>query len=297
VLYLSYNTKKREAAGKALFVYGEYSVNYRNMTEAKWALITGSSNGIGLEISKIMAADGVNLVIVARNKDKLEDLQSLVQEENGVTVLVKVKDLTRSSSCEELYNELQEDGIFIEYLVNNAGVGLYGSFYQTDLDRELDMLDLNIRSMTHLTKLFLKAMMEKGRGKILNVASTAAFQPGPMMAVYFASKAYVLHFSEALAHEFKGSGVSVTSLCPGPTETAFFVTADMDSLQLTEGMGKYLLKTAHSVARAGYRAMKSGKRVAIPGIINKLMALSVRFSPRKMVTRVTGWLTKRAAGK
>jgi short-subunit dehydrogenase len=172
----------------------------------------------------------------------------------------------------------------VDVLVNNAGFGLNGRFAETDLDRELAMIQVNIAALTHLTKLFLKPMVERGRGRILNVASTAAFQPGPLMAVYYASKAYVLSFSEAIAEELGGTGVTVTALCPGPTATGFAEAAEMTNSRL------FKLKkpmTSMDVAKAGYRAMQRGKRIVVTGAMNKLLAQSVRISPRALVTKVT----------
>src|SRR5206468_12638550 len=169
----------------------------------------------------------------------------------------------------------------IEVLVNNAGFGLGGEFAETEVTRELEMIQVNIAALTHLTKLFLPAMIRRRSGRILNVASTAAFQPGPLMAVYYATKAYVLSFSEAIADELRDSGVTVTALCPGPTDTGFAVAARLESSRLFN-MAKPMSSAA--VARVGYEAMKRGKRVVIPGMRNKLLAQSIRVTPRRMVT-------------
>ena len=171
----------------------------------------------------------------------------------------------------------------VDVLVNDAGFGVYGPFSQTDGAKELEMIQVNISALTHLTKLFLPAMLERRCGRILNVASTAAFQPGPLMAVYYASKAYVLSFSEALANELAGTGVTVTALCPGPTDTEFQKQAGLEKTRL---FSNPFVRDARSVARAGYEGMLSGKRIVIPGVANRLLAQSVRFAPRRFVTAI-----------
>lgn len=246
------------------------------------ALVTGASGGIGYEFAKILAANKHDLVLVARNRARLEEIARELTQHHLVKVKVIDKDLSLLNSVDEIVRELQGEGIQIEVLVNNAGFGDYGPFLETGWDKEHQMIQLNITALTYLTKLFAKAMVARGSGRICNVASTAAFQPGPLMAVYFATKAYVLSFSEAIASELEGTGVTITALCPGPTETGFQQSANAAA----SGLFKGPIPSAESVARYGYDAMMKGKTVAIHGWVNFLMTESVRFAPRKMVTKV-----------
>jgi short-subunit dehydrogenase len=248
------------------------------------ALVTGASSGIGWELVKLFAEDRCNLVLVARSRKKLEQLGRDLTAAFGISVRVIVKDLATPKAPTEIAQELSSAGVPIDTLVNNAGFGVYGPFSSTDGAKELEMLQVNVVALTHLTKLFLPAMLERRSGRILNVASTAAFQPGPLMAVYYASKAYVLSFSEALSNEVFGSGVTVTALCPGPTDTEFQKEAGLESTRLFHNP---FVSDARSVARAGYAGMASGKRVVIPGLANQLVAQAVRFSPRRLVTAIS----------
>ncbi len=231
----------------------------------------------------LLAQDKNDLVLVARDKKKLNELARDLTAAFGVAVRVVSRDLGKPAAPVAIARELSEAGIEVETLVNNAGFGVYGPFAETDGAQELAMIQVNIAAVTALTKLFLPRMLEKKRGRILNVASTAAFQPGPLMAVYYATKAYVLSFSEALANELAGSGVTVTALCPGPTETEFQKKAGLEETRLFAGP---LVSDARSIALAGYEAMKKGKRVVIPGLPNKILAQTVRISPRRLVTAV-----------
>jgi short-subunit dehydrogenase len=249
---------------------------------SKTALITGASSGIGLELAHLFARDSYRLVLVARNRGALRELGDDLQSRYGITVRVSPKDLAHPASPIELYQELQEAGIVLDVLVNNAGFGGGGAFLDTDWNAEAEMMQVNMVALTHLTKLFLPQIRAR-EGKVLNVASTAAFQPGPFMAVYYASKAYVLSFSEALAEELEGSRTSVTCLCPGPVITNFQKRANIAQTRLVHGP---LLVDVRDVARVGYEGMKQGKRLVIPGWKNRLVAESVRISPRKMVTRI-----------
>ncbi len=199
------------------------------------ALITGASNGIGLELARIHASKGDNLVLVARNITRLNQLKLELENKFKISVLVIEKDLSKTNSANEVFNETSEKRIQIDYLINNAGFGDFGMFADSDLDKQLQMINLNIIALTSLTRLYLPEMTKRRSGKIMNVASTAAFQPGPTMAVYYATKAYVLHFSEAIANELKGSGVTVTVLCPGATESGFQAAADMQESKLVKG--------------------------------------------------------------
>ena len=254
-----------------------------NGAPRKTALITGGSGGIGLELAKVLARNAFDIVLVARKRDTLEAAAGQLEGKFNITAHVFAADLRRREAPQAIFDFLRNENIPIEILVNNAGFGLGGEFADTDLDRELEMIQVNIAALTQLSKLFLPAMIKRKSGRILNVASTAAFQPGPLMSVYYASKAYVLSFSEALSEELRDTGVTVTALCPGPTKTDFASTAQVGHSRLFTLFG---LADAASVAEFGFRAMMQGKRVAIPGIRNKLVAESHRFFPRNLVTRV-----------
>jgi short-subunit dehydrogenase len=250
-------------------------------------LVTGASSGIGLELAREFAAGGYDLVLVARGKEKLEELAAEVRDRHGrhgVTARVLPKDLSDPRSPEEIFQELEGAGTTVNVLVNNAGFATFGPFAETDLARELEELQVNVVTLTHLTKKFLPGMLSRRRGGILNVASTAAFQPGPLMAVYYATKAYVLSFSEALSEELRGTGVTVSALCPGPTATGFSARADMQDSGLFKGMLQ--VADARSVARAGYEGFRAGRRIVIPGLLNKVGAQSIRVTPRGLATRV-----------
>jgi uncharacterized protein len=247
------------------------------------ALITGASSGIGLELASVAARDRHDLVLLARHRERLETIGRGLAEEFGVRASILAKDLRERSAPEEIRAELAGRGIAVDVLVNNAGFGLYGFFADTPLDRELEMIQVNVAALTNLTKLFLPGMLERRAGRILNVASTAAFQPGPIMAVYYATKAYVLSFSEALANETAGTGVTVTALCPGPTRTEFQQRAGMGRSPLVGGP---LVSGAADVAREGWSAMKRGKRVVVPGIANRVLVQAERITPRRLVTAI-----------
>jgi short-subunit dehydrogenase len=250
--------------------------------DRKTALVTGASSGIGLELARIFAREGYNLVLVARNADRLRQLASELEKAHGARSLILATDLTEPGAAAYVLDQTTRAGLQLDVLVNNAGFGQYGLFVENDLEECLRQIQLNITTLTHLTRLYLPGMIERKSGRILNVASTAAFQPGPLMAVYFASKAYVLHFSEALANELNGSGVSVTCLCPGATVTEFHKRANATGQRLLK-MGAM---DARTVAEDGYRAMMAGKPVVISGFKNWLVAQSVRFSPRRLVTAI-----------
>lgn len=251
------------------------------MHNGKTALITGASSGIGHELTQLFAHDGYNLVLVARNQKQLMQTAEELNEKYGVSVKVISKDLSLASAPEEILTELEKESIEIDALVNNAGLAAYGLFSETDLGAELQIMQVNMGTLTHLTKLFLPGMLKKRRGKILNVASTAAFQPGPLMTVYYATKAYVLSFSQALAEELQGTGVNVTALCPGPTASGFQKRAHMEDSKLFSGQ----IMDAQTVARIGYRGLMTNKTIVIPGLRNKILVELVRFSPREMVPR------------
>jgi hypothetical protein len=253
------------------------------------ALVTGASGGIGEELARLFAADGHDLVLVARSRDKLARLAAELADSHNVAARVVASDLSRPDAPREIFDELRSAGVEADALVNNAGFGSYGLFAETDLRKELELLQVNVVALTHLTKLFLPAMIARRRGYVMNVASTAAFQPGPLMAVYYASKAYVLHFSEALSNETRGTNVVVSALCPGPTETGFVAAAGMEQSKLFERGAM----TARAVAEAGYRGLLAGKPVVIPGLRNRLTARAVGFAPRNLVTKVVRGIQER----
>jgi short-subunit dehydrogenase len=246
------------------------------------ALITGASTGIGAELARVFARHGHELVLVARNQERLSQVSSELEKEFKMKSRVLALDLSDPDAPARLYEELAGDRVEIDILVNNAGFGLRGAFASTDFGREAEMIRLNVTALTHLTKLFLPDMLARRRGKILNVASTAAFVPGPLMAVYYATKAYVLSFSEALAAEVKGSGVSVTVLCPGPTRTQFEVTAGTSNTRLF----RKAVMDAPTVARVAYDGLMNGRTVVIPGFRNQLIVQSTRMAPRSVTARI-----------
>src|ERR1700676_1352949 len=248
------------------------------------ALITGASGGIGYELAKLLAGDHYNLVLVARSAGKLLQVADEIQREYGILAKAVPLDLTVASAPQSLFDQLQREGIAVDILVNNAGYGVLGEFAKVSLEDNLGQIQLNITALTHLTKLFLGPMIERRFGRILNVASTAGFQPGPLMSVYYATKAYVISFSEALANELDGTGVTVTCLCPGATDTGFQRRAGIENTMLFKKLRPMDAKT---VARDGYRALVAGKTLVISGFRNWLLAESVRFSPRKLVTAIS----------
>jgi short-subunit dehydrogenase len=255
------------------------SLNTKDKRET--ALITGASTGIGLDLARLMARD-FDLVLTARNQSRLEQIARELQEQHGNLVHVIPADLTRPEAPAKIFAGIGWRGLRVDALVNNAGFGIYGEFAEIDVQTEMEMIQLNVTALTHLTKLALPGMLERKRGRILNVGSTAGFQPGPLMAVYYATKAYVISFSEAIANELSGTGVTVTCLCPGATNTEFAKRADMEKSRLFK-MGAM---RSDEVARAGYEAMLRGKTLVIPGVRNWLLAESVRLAPRKMVTAI-----------
>lgn len=254
----------------------------------KTALITGASGGIGEALAWKMAGNDINLVLVARSEEKLKQLAEALKQKHKVKAEYVVSDLAQPDAPAELFTKTESMGLTIDYLVNNAGFGNFGLFAETEWEKEAEMIQLNISALTALTKYYVQPMVQQKSGRILNVASTAAFQPGPLMAVYYATKAYVLSFSEALANELAEHKVTVTALCPGPTKTGFADAADMAGSNLFQSG---MVATAKEVAEYGYRAMMAAEVVAIPGVINKLMAKSVNFLPRKAVTALVRKVT------
>jgi short-subunit dehydrogenase len=244
------------------------------------ALITGASSGIGLEMARLMAADKVDLVLVARSEDKLQTLADELKSKHEVAVAVIACDMATPNAAQTIVEALA--GKPIDYLVNNAGFGDFGAFAERDWNKLNEMVQLNITALTQLTHLLLPTFLARGSGRILNVASTAAFQPGPWMAVYYATKAYVLSFSDALSYELRNTGISVTTLCPGATVSGFQALAEMENSKLVRGKK---LPTADEVASYGYRKMLGGRGVVIHGLFNWLLAQSVRITPRAIILR------------
>lgn len=250
---------------------------------SKTALITGSSNGIGYELAKIHAEKGDNLVLVARNKNKLDELKNELEETHNVKVYTIGKDLSVPGAAVEVYDDLKVKRISIDYLINNAGFGDFGLFAESDWSKQEQMINLNVMALVHFTRLFLADMLKRGSGKIMNAASTASFQPGPTMSVYFATKAFVLSFSQAINEEVRENGITVTALCAGATHSGFQATA---SNQDSKRFEKNKFTSSREVAEFGYRAMMKGKIVAIHGFKNRVLANSVRFGPRSLVVKM-----------
>jgi uncharacterized protein len=251
-------------------------------------LITGASGGIGYELAKLFACDHFNLVLVARSEDKLRQVANELQP-HGVEVKTIPLDLSSPSAPNSIFDQLQREKTAVDILINNAGFGAYGEFAQMPEAEILGQIDLNIRALTELTRLFLPPMIARRNGKIMNVASVAGFQPGPLMAVYYATKAYVISFSEAIANEVQGSGVTVSCFCPGATYTGFARRAGIEQSRLFS-IGAM---SAERVARDGYRALMWGRTLAISGAHNRLIAQSSRFAPRKMVTAISRWVAEK----
>ena len=247
------------------------------------ALVTGASMGIGLELAREHAKRGGDLILVARSNGLLNEVKNEFETTYKVKVYVIVKDLLQACAVQELYQEVKDNGLSVEFLINNAGFGNYGFFGDTPLKTEEDMIGLNITVLTQLCKVFIQDMLQQKRGAILNVASLAAFQAGPTMAVYFASKAYVLSFSEALSNELKGKGVSVTALCPGPTQSNFSNRANL----LNSPLFNSHIDSAEFVAKVGYKGMMNGRRIVIPGFKNKVLAFASQIAPRHWATAIS----------
>lgn len=251
------------------------------------ALITGASSGIGLELAHVLADEKSDLILVARNKEKLLALAEELKRNNAINVKVIAKDLTKPEEVAALIDEVKNDNI--QYLINNAGFGYFGAYHECDWKTTQDMMELNMTTLAHLTHSLLPKMIEKGSGKILNVASVAGFLPGPNMAVYYATKAFVLHFSEAIAQELKGYGVTVTALCPGPTQSQFMDVSGMAQSKLVKGRK---LPTSKQVAEYGYKAMMRGQHVAVHGWGNFVLSVLPRLFPRRLTTWVVGLIQK-----
>lgn len=251
-------------------------------------LITGASGGIGYELAKLFARDHHNLILIARSGEKLAQIATELGAQN-VTVKTIALDLATPLAPKFLFDQLQTEGVAIDILINNAGFGAFGEFAQMSADVIFGQIQLNITSLTELTRLFLPAMLARRTGRIMNVASTAGFQPGPLMAVYYATKAYVISFSEALANEVRNSGVTVTCFCPGATHTGFAKRAGNDKSRVFKQLGAM---NVERVALDGYRAVMEGRTLAISGAHNWLVAQSTRFAPRKLVTAISRWISE-----
>jgi hypothetical protein len=255
------------------------------------ALVTGASSGIGADLARELARDGYDLVLTSRTVAPMEDLAAELTVHGAGTVVIAA-DLSQPGGAAVLMSAVEARGLTVDVLVNNAGVGVIGRFDQVDPLRIGEMLQVNIVALTELTRLLLPGMVARRGGKVMLVASTAAFQPGPRMAVYFATKAYVLSFGEAIAYELRGTGVKVTVLCPGPTATNFARIAGMSELTFFNSAGRQVMSAA-AVARLGYRGLKAGRRVVVTGILNKLTSLGGRFAPRPISLPVTKALMSR----
>lgn len=254
------------------------------------ALVTGASGGIGLELARLAARDGHDVILVARNADKLAEASKYLSGMYGIRAEVIVADLTDPEAPVAILEEVGRRGLTIDVLINNAGAGLWGLFGRQDTQRILDLIQLNLTCLTHLTRLMLPGMVSRRGGRILNVASAGGFAPGPLMAVYFACKSYVIHFSEAIGNELRGTGVTVTVLCPGTVPTGFGEAAGMRNVHLEAMPGSL---DAATVARIGYRGMRRGRPVVIPGIVMKAAVLAGDILPRRVVTNVMRWFQER----
>ncbi len=246
---------------------------------SKTGLVTGAASGLGYEFSDLLAKDSYDLVLVDNNEQKLMVAKQKIEENHEVNVYIIVCDLRKPDSVEYVYGQVKDKNV--EVLINNAGFGLFGFFAETDWKIEESMIQLHVLTITHLTKLLLKDMIREGRGKILNVSSVAAFQPGPLMAIYYATKAYILSFSEALANEVKGTGVTVTVLCPGQTKTNFQKITAINSKKKQCKPNFLSAADPAKVALYGYNDMISGDSKSVPGILNKLLVLLSGLTPSR----------------
>ncbi|MDI6450122.1 SDR family NAD(P)-dependent oxidoreductase [Anaerobaca lacustris] len=251
--------------------------------DSKTALITGASSGIGVELARIHAERGGDLVLVARRQDRLEALKADLETAHGIRAHLIVKDLARPEAAAEIHDELTSRGVNIDYLINNAGFGYGGFFHEQDWARNEAMIQVNVTALAALMRRFLPEMVARGSGRILNVASMAGFLPGPLQATYYASKAFVVSFSEAIGNELAGTGVTVTALCPGPVDTEFIEKAN---LRQAKGFARPV--AVRGVAEAGYDAMLKGKPVIVPGLVSKLIIhLLLRLTPRRCATAIS----------
>jgi len=254
------------------------------------ALVTGASSGIGANLARELAKDGYDLILSAR---RVAPMQALAEELVGANTTIIASDLSQTGAAAALVRDIETRGLAVDVLINAAGFGAHGRFDQSDPLRVSEMLQVNVMALTELTRMMLPPMVARGKGKVMLVASTAAFQPGPQMAVYCASKTYVLSFGEAIAYELQGSGVTVTTLCPGATDTEFARLAGAGESALFKGLLPVM--NASEVARIGYQGLKAGRGVVITGLVNKIMATSSRLSPTPVSLRIANWMM--SAGK
>lgn len=257
------------------------------------AVVTGASAGLGKEFALQLAAAGYDLVLVARREAELHALAAEVAKSHAAAHVLAL-DLGAADGPKRLCEALAAQGLHPDALVNNAGFGWLGEFADADPANTLAMIQLNVAALVDLTARLLPGMKARGRGKILNVASTAAFQPGPYMAVYYATKAFVLSFSEALHAELGGTGVTVTCLCPGPTKTEFAEVSGMNRTRLFDGGG---VMTAEAVARDGVRGLQRGRRLVVSGFANRLMTFAVRFLPRAAILHIVKRIQRTRTGE
>jgi short-subunit dehydrogenase len=256
----------------------------------KWAVITGASAGLGVEFAKLCAKDGFSLILVARRKERMDELANeLTQKHTNIQIKVIAQDLAKAGAAQTLHEKVMAITHDIDVLINNAGFGAVGNFPKPDLARQMEMIDLNVRTLVELTGLFLPRMLTRKMGRILNVGSLAGFQPGPYMSIYYATKAFVNSFTEALHEELGDSGVTCTLLAPGPVHTEFGQVAKTDTSRLFK---RQTVVEAKAVAECGYKAMREGKDIAIPGFSAKMVPQILRFTPRALVRKTASWLNR-----
>jgi uncharacterized protein len=245
-------------------------------------LITGASSGLGMELAKLFAADGSDLVLVARREERLIELADELKSEHGIEAHVLPKDLSKKSAPKEIFSHINKENIEIDVVVNNAGFGNKGQIADLDTDLQLDMIQVNLVALTHLTRLFITGIIERGYGGILNVGSLAGFQPGPNLAVYYATKAYVLSFTEALAEEISNPNIKISCLAPGPVKTEFGEKSDLEDSLLF----KMSLMEMEPVVKAGYEGFRKGQTIIIPGLKQQIVPFLNRFTPRLLVRKI-----------
>lgn len=260
--------------------------------QTRFALITGATSGIGNGFAHVLARDGINLVITARNETRLEEVRNELEGRYSINVKTISRDLANPEAPAEIFEFLKQEGIILDVLVNNAGFNVYGKFEETDLEEEIKMIRLHVVAVTQLTKLFLRQRSRQVENMILNVSSIAGLVPGPLVSVHFATRAYILSFSRALANELQGSDARVTCLCPGPIKSAFFGRAGMSDVRLASGKPIKLMD-AETVAAIGYDALRKRKVVVVPGYRNKIIAFMATVAPRAIATRLTRWVMER----
>ena len=276
----------------AVIGYSREHTIMSSLSETRFALVTGATSGIGNGFAKELARDGINLVITARNEIRLREVKRELEADYSIKVKIIPRDLANPEAPAEIFEILKREGIVLSVLVNNAGFNVYGKFEETDLEEEMGMLRLHIVAVTQMTKLFLRQRSRQRENMILNVSSIAGLVPGPLVAVHFATRAYILSFSLALSNELQGADVHVTCLCPGPTKSAFFSRANMDDVRLASGKPIKLMD-AQAVAKIGYQGLKQRKLIVVPGYRNKILALMAGIAPRALAIKITRWLMER----